>query len=66
MSCSDFLFVVASFNKVCLSFAGLRMANPELGGCLDASIKVPEKYKKVPNVYIPPNANQPPQNSCCT
>lgn len=45
---------------------GLRMANPELGGCLDASIKVPEKYKKVTNVYIPPNANQPPQNSCCT
>nr|XP_022322847.1 ras-related protein Rab-33-like [Crassostrea virginica] len=47
---------------------GLRMANPELGGCIENSIKVPEKYKKtIVKVQIPPSADPLPQksSSCC-
>ncbi|XP_056010299.1 uncharacterized protein LOC130051745 isoform X1 [Ostrea edulis] len=45
---------------------GLRMANPELGGQMENSIKVPEKYKNVINVQIPPADDiPPPQKSCC-
>ncbi|XP_078322838.1 uncharacterized protein LOC111124284 [Crassostrea virginica] len=47
---------------------GLRMANPELGGCLENSFKVPEKYKKsIVKVQIPPSVDPLPQksSSCC-
>ncbi|XP_062570958.1 uncharacterized protein LOC134232982 [Saccostrea cucullata] len=45
---------------------GLRFANPELSGHIENSIKVPEKYKNIISVQIPPKEETEfSQKSCC-